>query len=60
MATSNKYNKTLRGILAIQHHIRNKLNLFKKMKRLNNILVVQAYIKKTVCRKKKQKVFTAI
>jgi hypothetical protein len=42
-----------RGLIEIQKNIRVKLNSLKKAKRMKNIFTLQAYIKKSVCKKKK-------
>lgn len=48
------------GLILIQQNIRAKLNAVKKAKRIKNILILQAYIKKSVCKKHKEKVFSAL
>lgn len=60
MCWGNKENKIMKGMIEIQRNIRGKLNFMNKLKRMNNILIVQAYIKKTICRKKKQKIYTSL
>jgi hypothetical protein len=48
-----KYEQMHRGLIEIQKNIRVKLNSLKKAKRMKNIFTLQAYIKKSVCKKKK-------
>jgi hypothetical protein len=57
---NNKFTKMYSGLILIQENIRAKLNAVKKAKRMKNILILQAYIKKSVCKKKKEKVFSAL
>lgn len=60
MYWGNRENKIMKGMIEIQRNIRGKLNFINKLKRMNNILIVQAYVKKTICRKKKQKIYTSL
>jgi DNA helicase HerA-like ATPase len=60
MLASRKYEKIIGGIVHLQREIRLKLNILRKTKRLKNILVLQAYIKMSVCKRNKQKVFNSL
>lgn len=60
MIANNNFRKMYSGLVSIQQQIKAKLNALKKAKRIKNILILQAYIKKTVCKKKKEKVFASL
>ena len=54
------YIKVHSGLITIQRQIKMKLASLAQQRRLKNLLLLQAYIKKTVCRKNKEKVFAAV
>lgn len=55
-----KYSSIMQGLVCLQRKMRLKLNALKKAKRIKNILVLQAYIKKSVCKRKKDRAFDAL
>lgn len=50
----------LQGLVRVQRSVRAKLNSLKKAHRLSNIVILQAYVKKAVAKKNKEKVFGAL
>ena len=60
MFYQQKYDKIMKGLVEIQRNMRLKLNHCRKMKRMKNIMIIQAYVQKTICRRNKQKIFKSL
>lgn len=47
----DKYHRSFNGIIKIQKAIKSKIDNLKQNRRIKNMMIVQSYIKKEVCRK---------